>query len=103
MNNQFLIPANTKKSMLLLGLFTETDLIILGTGVGITMLSILFIDLSNIYVTVLALLPGLVASMLVMPFPNYRNIRILLREIYNFYNNRQRYVWKGWCMRDGEK
>lgn len=103
MNNQFLIPANTKKSMLLFGLFTETDLIILGTGVGITMLAILFVDLSNVVITVIALLPGLIASLLVMPFPNYRNVRILLIEIYRFYNNRQRYVWKGWCVRDGKE
>ena len=103
MNNQFLIPANSKKSMLILGLFTETDLIIVGTGVGISMLLILFVDLSNVLVTILALLPGLVTSLLVMPFPNYRNVRTLIKEIYNFYNDRQRYVWKGWCIRDGEE
>ena len=33
---QYLIPANSKKSMLILGFFNPTDLIIFGTGLAIT-------------------------------------------------------------------
>lgn len=103
MNNQYLIPANTKKSMLILGLFTELDLIILGTGMGITILTVLFIPLSNVVFTILALIPGLISGLLVMPFPNYRNIRIFITELYSFYTNRRAYIWKGWCVNDGSK
>ena len=37
-NNDYLIPANSKKSMLILGMFDSTDLIIAGTGFIITLI-----------------------------------------------------------------
>jgi hypothetical protein len=89
--------------MLILGLFTELDLIILGAGVGVTMLLVLFVKLNNIIFTLVSLVPALAAGLLVMPFPNYRNFRIFITELYNFYTNRQRYVWKGWCANDEYK
>ena len=36
---QFIIPANSKKSQLILSYFTLSDLIILGTGVSISIIS----------------------------------------------------------------
>jgi hypothetical protein len=33
---QYLIPANSKRSMLIFGLFTKFELIMEGTGIGIT-------------------------------------------------------------------
>ena len=41
-NNQYMIPANSKNSMLILGMFNATDLIICGTGMTITLI-LLFI------------------------------------------------------------
>ena len=38
MNNNYLIPANTKRSMLYFGLFNKVDLIIFLVGVGLTVL-----------------------------------------------------------------
>ena len=35
MNNTYLIPANTKKSMLIFGVFNTVDMIIFGVGIGI--------------------------------------------------------------------
>ena len=37
-NNQYLIPANSKNSMLILGLFNTVDLIICGTGMTLTII-----------------------------------------------------------------
>ena len=47
--------------------------------------------------SLLALIPGLTAVVLVFPFPNYHNIRTAIGELISFYTNRQRYVWRGWC------
>ena len=47
--------------------------------------------------SIIALIPGLIAVVLVFPFPNYHNIRTALSDVIAFYTNRQRYVWRGWC------
>lgn len=39
--NNYLIPANSKKSQLILGFFTPIDLILFGSGVGITLILLL--------------------------------------------------------------
>ena len=38
MNNNYLIPANSKKSQLYFGLFNKFDLILFGSGVGTSLL-----------------------------------------------------------------
>ena len=100
MNNQYLIPANTKRGQLIFGIFMLNDLIIFGIGIGITLLALVIMSLadtmSNI-TSILAILPGLVAVFLVFPFPNYHNIRTAIGELIAFYTNRQKYKWRGWC------
>lgn len=100
-NNQYLIPANTKKGSLIFNIFQPIDLTIFLVGVGTTLLMLVIVStvraLNNTVFTLLTLVPGLVAVMLVFPFPNYHNIRIALTEVIHFYTNRQRYVWRGWC------
>lgn len=100
MNNQYLIPANTKRGQLIFGIFMLNDLIIFGVGIGITLLALVIMSLtdkmSNI-TSILAILPGLVAVFLVFPFPNYHNIRTAIGELIAFYTNRQKYKWRGWC------
>lgn len=99
MNNQYLIPANTKKGQLIAGMFRPLDLGILITGVTITF--VLFIIFSNIevdtWITLLAVIPLAVAGILVFPIPNYHNVRIVIAEIINFYSNNRNYKWRGWC------
>ena len=98
--NNFIIPANTKKSQLILGFFTPTDLIIFGTGVSLTIILLLFMQNASFFELVLILLPALVTGFLVMPVPNYHNILQLITNIVNFYNGRRNYYWRGWCVRD---
>ena len=101
--NQFLIPANSKKSMLIFGLFNTVDLIIFGSGLGVTLLLLAIIGPSETLDTFIVLLPALITGLLVAPIPNYHNILTIILECYAFLTNRQRYVWKGWCVSDGKK
>ena len=101
MNHNYLIPANSKKSMLILGFFTGVDLIIFGLGCTITLiLLIMFNDKVEIGQLVLILSPALVSAFLVMPVPNYHNILQLITNIVMFVFGRKRLYWKGWCIRD---
>lgn len=100
--NDYLIPANSKKSLLIFGLFTKEDLIIFCIGLGMTLLMMLILDVSVLSNVIITLLPLALVSLLVMPVPNYHNIRVIITEIWNFYTTRQNFVWKGWCFLDGK-
>lgn len=97
---QFLIPANTKKSMLIFGAFTTFDLILFAVGIGATLLMLVIISPNTLLTAIIDLLPALVCGFLVLPIPNYHNIRIVIQELYRFYTTRQRFIWKGWCVND---
>lgn len=99
----YLIPANTKKGQLILGLFRPFDLILFGSGVLVSILLLSFLPLGDVWVTILALAPGLVTGFLVLPVPYYHNMLNIIVELYEFITNRQTYKWKGWCWRDGKK
>ena len=102
MENEYLIPANSKRSLLIFNMFTEIDLFIFGGGTTASIILLLIVPLDNILISILALLPGLICGFLVTPIPNYHNLRHLIKEIYLFYTSRQKYVWKGWCFIDEE-
>lgn len=102
MNGFYLIPANSKKSMLIFGLFQWIDLIILGVGLFISFILIMVVPLNNTVAAVLAILPGLTAGFLVFPVPNYHNMRTIIISAYNFFTSNQSYIWKGWCFTNGE-
>lgn len=97
---QFLIPANSKKSMLIFGAFTTFDLILFGVGIGVTIILLLIISPNTFLTAIIDLLPAVVCGFLVMPIPNYHNIRIVIQELYKFYTTRQKFIWKGWCVKD---
>ena len=84
-NGNYLIPANSKKSMLILGFFTTLDLIVFGIGVVLTfgMLVIGSQD-NNIVKTIIILLPALISAFLVLPVPHYHNIMQLIINIIKF-------------------
>lgn len=99
MNNQnlYLIPANSKRSVLIFSLFRTADLIIFITGCLITFLFLIIIPVDTIFTMVIKLLPAAIAAFLVLPVPNYHNVLVLLQEIFKFFMNRKVYIWKGWC------
>lgn len=100
--NSFLIPANSKKSMLIFGVFNTVDLILFCCGIGISFLLMMFLPVDEFWLAVLAITPGLICGFLVIPIPNYHNVRTVIKNAWNFYTTRQRYIWKGWCFGDGE-
>ena len=100
MNQNYLIPANTKRGQLILGFFTPIDLIIFGGGLGITLLLVMILPMDITWVATLAITPGIVGALLVAPVAYYHNIRQLIIEIYQYFTRRNRYVWKGWCFID---
>ncbi len=99
----YLIPANTKKGNLIFGIFRPFDLILFGTGVIITIIFLAVMPLTSTPVTVLILSPALITGLLVMPIPYYHNMLTVLTELIEFITSRQKYIWKGWCVEDGEE
>lgn len=98
MDRTYLIPANTKRSMLIFGIFQPIDLIIFAIGLSITFIFLMIFPLTSAIVSVLAISPALVAGFLVLPIPNYYNVRTFLMEAWRFYTIRQKFIWKGWCV-----
>lgn len=103
MNNSYLIPANSKRSLLVASAFNTVDLWIFGIGIGLSFLMLMVLPIENFWVAVLAISPGLIGGFLVIPVPNYHNIRTVIKNAWIFYTTRQKYVWKGWCFESGEE
>lgn len=103
MDSGYIIPANSKKSMLILGLFNVTDLVIFITGVVITFLLLLIIGASTLKNALIILAPALIAGFLVIPIPNQHNVRTFIINLYSFYINQKEYRWRGWCFKDGKE
>lgn len=100
MYDNYLIPANTKRGQLILGMFRKSDLYLFGTGLLVTFILLAFLPLTSTLVTVLCISPGVITGFLVMPVPYYHNILTIIIEGYEFLTNRQKYRWKGWCYRN---
>ena len=95
----YLIPANSKKSMLYLNLFNLTDLIIFGTGCALTFILLVAAGANDLTTAILVLLPAMFCGFLVVPVPYHHNVRTLIGNIYVYFTNRRTYFWKGWCIR----
>ena len=81
-NNNYLIPANSKKSMLILGLFNTTDLVIFATGIIVSFVLMLSIQTNDIKTALLILTPALVCTFLIVPLPNQHNVRTFIKNVY---------------------
>ena len=99
----YLIPANTKRGHLILGFFNPMDLIILGTGILVTLILMASLEMSSPILTIIVLAPGVICGFLVLPVPYYHNVLNIIIELYEFITNRQTYRWKGWCYKLGYK
>lgn len=100
MENNYLIPANTKKSQLILGFFTPVDLIIFVVGCVSSFLMLLIVNTINLTLLIIIMLPALIGAFLVMPVPHYHNVLQLLMNIFNFFTGRRQYYWRGWSIYD---
>ena len=103
MNNTYLIPANSKKSLQIFGLFNWFDLILLGSGVILTFLLIMLGDISSWIWAVISILPVSICAFLVFPIPNYHNVLTFLVSFWTFLTDRRKFIWKGWCVINEEE
>ena len=101
--NNYLIPANTKKSLLKFGVFNTFDLILFGSGIAVSLILLLLLPVEQLKFAIIAILPGLVTGFLVFPIPYYHNILTVIINFFTFFTTRQQFVWKGWCVTDGEE
>lgn len=95
-----LVPANTKKSILIFGMLRPIDAIILGVGISISVILLLIFSNAGTLITILSCIPMLVSLILVLPIPNYHNTLVALQSIIRYYNERRNYIWRGWCVYD---
>ncbi len=96
----YLIPAGSKKQLLILGVFKPFELGLFGAGIGVTVILLILFSPSGFLLAILDLLPAVICSFLVLPIPHYHNTLTAIKELYTFFTNRQRFIWKGWCVKD---
>lgn len=102
-SNGYLIPANSKRGQLIFNYFRPVDLVIFGVGLTVSFLLLIIIGTGSLLQTILVLAPAAVGALLVAPIPNYHNVLVFITSIYWYLNNRRNYIWKGWCVTDGDK
>jgi len=95
--NQYLIPANSKKSMLILGIFNTADLIVFSIGVTVSVFLLITVKTSDIWKLLLMISPGLFSALMIMPIPPYHNVMTLTGNILRYYTGIKKYYWRGWC------
>ncbi len=100
--DEYIMPANSKKSGLILGLFTYADLMVLGIGMTVTAALLLMFKDSGLLLMLLGVLPGIISALLVFPIPNYHNVMQFIINVFTFFSGRRKYEWKGW-VRTNEK
>ena len=82
--NSYLIPANSKKSQLILGFFTGLDLGLFLTGCGLSLLLLMLIRDATALEMIIILLPALITGLLVMPVPHYHNVLQFILNVVNY-------------------
>lgn len=107
MDQDYLIPANTKNSRLLFGLFNTVDAIILGSGILVTMLLWITMPVNKMAWAIISIAPVAITGFLVVPVPNYHNVRTVLKNAFIFYRDTlqgtNKLKWRGWCYEDGKR
>ena len=102
--NSYLIPANTKRGQLIFNLFLPFDLILFGVGISLSLVLLFALNIDeNLILTIIALLPITVTGFLVIPIPNYHNVRVFLITLYRYFTDRQKFIWRGWCVEHGKE
>ena len=78
--NNYLIPANSKKSQLIFGMFRGVDLIILLIGASVSLVLMFAISGDNIGIVFIKLLPLALSLLLIVPIPQYHNVLVFLQD-----------------------
>ena len=96
-NGGYLIPANTKKGQLILGIFTPGDLIMFAVSLVVSVMLLLIVGTDKTFSAILCLMPALICGFLVLPIPNYRNVKTFIGCAIEFLTKQRIYKWRGWC------
>lgn len=96
-NNPYLIPANSKKSQLILSFFRPIDLIIFVIGVSVSIILLIVFKTNSLGVMIGLASPALIAAFLVAPVPYYHNVMTLIGNVWRFLTGQKKYYWRGWC------
>ena len=99
----YLIPANSKRSMLIFCMFIPVDLGIFITGGVLTFLLIFANNPQDLTDVIIDLLPLLIAVIMVAPVPNQMNVWSFTVNVYSFLVHQRDYRWRGWCKSYGEQ
>ena len=94
----YLVPANTKKSLLIFGMLRPIDAIILGVGIAISVILLIIFSNSGTTTLLISCIPMLISLILVLPIPNYHNTLVAVQSLIRLCNERRNYRWKGWCI-----
>ena len=98
--NNYLIPANSKRGQLILGIFAPFDLWLLSIGVLISVFLLAFMPIDTLATTIIILAPGMISALLVVPIPYYHNTLTVITEIYEFNGVRYRKNTYYFCYED---
>lgn len=98
--DNYLIPANSKKSQLILGFFTLTDILLFGFGCLLTVILLMVVQNATVGQMIVILMPALITGFLVTPVMHYHNVLQFIINACTFIFNPRRYYWKGWCVKD---
>lgn len=103
MEESYLIPANSKKKLLIFGWFNTFDLILFCSGIALTLILMISMPVGELLFAIIALLPAATALLLVFPVQNYHNVLTVIISTYRFFTTRRCFIWKGWCVENGEE
>ena len=96
----YLIPAGSKKQLLIFGIFKPFELVMFGIGIGLTLILLMVFSPSSFLFAILDTLPALITGFLILPIPHYHNTLTALISVYTFFTSRQRFIW---CVKDAFK
>lgn len=97
---EYLIPANSKRGILILSIYRPVDLAIVISGALVTFSLFFILGADSFGLVIIELLPLLIGAFLTLPIPNYHNTLVLIKEIVNYFSSQKEYKWKGWCVYD---
>ena len=102
MDGIYLIPANSKKSVLIFGMFRWIDIGIGVAGAAVSFILFTIFRPAVIWDVVLIMLPLFFCALLITPVPYQHNVLTFIRNVIDYFTNRRIYKWRGWCIADGD-
>lgn len=93
----FNAPSNFKKGRLIASRFRIIDIVIgaIGIAVSIVLVNILIGMKLKMPWLLIAIIPAVIAVVLICPAGEYHNILVFLQVVIKFYTKERKYIWEG--------